>query len=207
MSLVKALADALVDLGRLALAFGRIDRTAVYHPDRVTPESDTDHTVMLGWLACALAARCFPALDLGLVAQFALVHDAPEVYAGDTPTLRIDAAGRIDKAVLERAAMARLRREFGDQLPWFPSMIEAYEAQVLPEARFVRGLDKVLPKIVHLLDACTGLREQNMGRAELTDVFERQRDDMSGYVGEYEALMSLRAELVDRVLDHPALNR
>jgi putative hydrolase of HD superfamily len=199
------LADAMVDLGRLALAFGRIDRTAVYHPDGVTPESDSDHTVMLGWLACALAARCFPDLDLGLVAQFALVHDAPEVYAGDTPTLRIDATGRAAKAAREHAAVDRLRSEFAERLPWFPDVIAAYEAQVLPEARFVRGLDKVLPKIVHLLDGCTGLRELSMERAELTEVFRHQRDDMNRYVGEFAALMDLRATLVGRVLNHPKL--
>jgi 5'-deoxynucleotidase YfbR-like HD superfamily hydrolase len=199
------LTDAMVDLGRLALAFGRIDRTAVYHPDGVTPESDTDHTVMLGWLACALAARCFPHLDLGLVAQFALVHDAPEVYAGDTPTLRIDAAGRAAKAAREQAAVRRLHAEFAARLPWFPDVIAVYEAQVLPEARFVRGLDKVLPKIVHLLDGCTGLREVGMDRAELTAVFGRQRDDMARYVGEFTALMDLRAALVGRVLHHPQL--
>ena len=200
-----ALADALVDLGRLALAFGRVDRTAVYHPDRVTPESDTDHTVMLGWLACALAARCFSHLDVGLVAQFALVHDAPEVYAGDTPTLRITAAGRAAKAAREHAALDRLHGEFVDRLPWFPAVIAAYERQILPEARFVRGLDKLLPKIVHLLDGCTGLREQRMDRAELTEVFHRQREDMTRYVGEFTTLMDLRAELVGRVLTHPTL--
>ena len=199
------LADALVDLGRLALAFGRIDRTAVYHMDGVTPESDADHTVMLGWLACALAARCFPTLDVGLVAQFALVHDAPEVYAGDTPTLRIDAAGRAAKAAREHAAVTRLWTQFAGRLPWFPEAITAYEAQVLPEARFVRGLDKVLPKIVHLLDGCTGLRELHMDRAELTEVFRCQGEDMAGYVGEFTALMEVRATLVARVLHHPNL--
>jgi 5'-deoxynucleotidase YfbR-like HD superfamily hydrolase len=198
-------ADALIDLGRLALTFGRIDRTAVYHPDGVTPESDTDHTVMLGWLAPALAARCYPHLDLGLVAQFALVHDAPEVYAGDTPTLRIDPAGRAAKAAREHVALDRLRGEFTDRLPWFPEMIAAYEAQVLPEARFVRGLDKLLPKIVHLLDGCTGLREIGIDRAELTEVFRRQRDDLTRYVGEFTDLMDLHTDLVDRVLNHPTL--
>ncbi len=108
---VGGLAGMVTDLCRLALAFGRIDRTAVHHPDG-TPESDTDHTVMLGWVACSLAAR-FPGLDIGLVAQFALAHDAPEVYAGDTPTLRIDATGRAAKADRERAATARLAVEFG----------------------------------------------------------------------------------------------
>lgn len=199
------LADALVDLGRLALTFGRIDRTAVYHPDGVTPESDTDHTVMLGWIACALAARCFPELDAGLVAQFALIHDAPEVYAGDTQTLRIDTAGHAAKAAREHAAVRRLTREFAGRLPWFPAALAAYEAQVLPEARFVRGLDKVLPKIVHLLAGCAGLRQFGVRRAELVEVFDRQGNDMARYAGEFAELMQLRAVLVDRVIDRPEI--
>lgn len=199
------LTRAVVELGRLALSFAAINRTAVYHPDRVTPESDTDHTVMLGWVACAIAARCFPHLDLGLVAQFALVHDAPEVYAGDTPTLRITPDGRAAKAAREHAAIDRLRIEFGPTLPWFPAVIADYETQRSPEARFVRGLDKVLPKIVHLLDGATGLIEQGMSRTELAAVFSAQRTDMAGYCGEFTELMGLHADLVARVLTHPVL--
>lgn len=194
----RELADAVTDLGRLALVFGRIDRTAVYHPDGVTPESDTDHTVMLGWVACSLAAKYFPVLDVGLVAQFALVHDAPEVYAGDTPTLRISDAGRAAKAEREAAATRRLRAEFDGCLPWLPSLLEAYEKQVLPEARFVRGVDKILPKVVHVLDGCAGLVDHGMSSAELKRVFERQEADMRAYVGEFTELMDLRAELVNR---------
>jgi len=82
----------VVRLGQLALAFGRVNRIT-RHEDGTTPESDTDHTVMLGLIACALAERWYPHLDRGLVAQYALVHDLVEVYAGDTPTLAIDAAG------------------------------------------------------------------------------------------------------------------
>jgi putative hydrolases of HD superfamily len=196
---VRELADAVTDLGRLALAFGRIDRTAVYHPDGHTPESDTDHTVMLGWVACSLAARYFPGLDVGLVAQFALVHDAPEVYAGDTPTLRIDAAGRAAKADREAAAVTQLNREFSGRLPWLPTLLAVYEEQEMPEARFVRGVDKVLPKIVHMLDGCAGLIDHGMGSGELTAVFDQQEADMARYVGEFGELMDLRAELAGRV--------
>ncbi len=205
--LLPELADAVIDLGRLALAFGRIDRTAVYHPDGVTPESDTDHTVMLGWVACALAARCFPQLDPGLVAQFALVHDMPEVYAGDTPTLRISDEGMAAKARRERAAVERLSGEFGHRLPWLPAVLALYEQQELPEARFVRAADKVLPKIVHLLDGCAGLRELGMDAAELAEVFERQRAGMERYAGEFAELMALRAELVSRVTGALAAGR
>lgn len=61
---MSALAEAVLDLAELALPFGRINRTAVYHAGGVTSESDTDHTVMLGWTACSLAERCFPHLDV-----------------------------------------------------------------------------------------------------------------------------------------------
>lgn len=195
-----ALADIVIKLGELALAFGRINRTAVYHPDGITPESDTDHTVMLGWVACSLAAQYFPHLNIGLVAEFALVHDAPEVYAGDTNTLRISDQGRAAKADRERAAVRRLVDEYGSALPWLPTVLQQYEAQVLPEARFVRGVDKILPKCVHLLDGCVGLREQALTPEDLIEVFERQRIDMEGYVGEFAELLMLRAELVDRTV-------
>jgi 5'-deoxynucleotidase YfbR-like HD superfamily hydrolase len=166
----------------------------------VTRESDADHTVMLGWVAPALAARCFPGLDVGLVAQFALIHHAVEVFAGDTPTLRITARGRAEKAAREHAAAQRWRARFGGRLPWVPDMIDRYERQAEPEARFVRGADKVLPKIVHLLDGCAGLREHGMGAAELADVFERQEAGMRRYAGEFAELMALREELVNRTV-------
>jgi putative hydrolase of HD superfamily len=199
-SVTTSLADALIDLARLALAFGRIDRTTVYHPDGVTPESDTDHTVMLGWVACAIAARFFPQLDLGLVAQFALIHDAPEVYAGDTPSLRIDDAGRKAKAKRERAAISRLASEFGRRLPWFPFAIARYEQQQLPEARFVRGVDKVLPRLVHLLDGGVGLREFGVDRDEWVTLAEQTRASLAEYAGEFTELMSVREVLGERIL-------
>jgi 5'-deoxynucleotidase YfbR-like HD superfamily hydrolase len=204
---VKQLADALVDLGRLTMQFSRIDRTACYHPDQVTKESDSDHTVMLGWLAPALAQRCFRGLDVGLVAQFALIHDAVEVYAGDTQTLRIDGAGREAKKAREQAAADRIFDEFYNTLPWFPHMIYRYEKQDEPEARFVRGLDKCLPKIVHLLDGCKGLHEFGISREELAQTLADQHVDMQGYVGEFTDLLDVRAELVSRVLAHPSWER
>jgi hypothetical protein len=67
-------ADAIVDLGRLVLRFGRTYRITL-HDDGTTPESDTDHTVMLALIACALAPTVDTRLDMGLVGQYALVHD------------------------------------------------------------------------------------------------------------------------------------
>jgi 5'-deoxynucleotidase YfbR-like HD superfamily hydrolase len=207
---IAPVADALIRLGEMALAFGRVDRTAVFHPDgaggeRGASESDTDHTVMLGWAACAFAARFYPGrLDVGLVAQFALVHDAVEVYAGDTVTLRITSAERAEKSVREAVSADRIAQEFGGgagALPWFPNAVMSYEAQVLPEARFVRALDKILPKLVHVLDGARGLVEQGMGRAELSTMLYQQRRDMRHYAGEFSELIHLHAEMSRRVLN------
>lgn len=197
------LTDAVIYMAELALRFGKIARTACYHPDKRTRETDTTHTVMLGWIGCALASRYFPELDPGLVAQFALVHDAPEVHAGDTQTLRISAQERAAKKAREAAATEQLREEFGQTLPWFPALLGVYEAQDLPEARFIRALDKSLPKIVHLLDEMTGLREFGITRDELAVLLCTQFADVASYAGEFAELLNIRQELTTRLLAHP----
>jgi putative hydrolase of HD superfamily len=193
-----ATAEAVVSLGRVALAFGRVNRVTL-HEDGITPESDTDHTVMLGLIACALAQLWFPHLDPGLVAQFALVHDLVEVYAGDTPTITIDAAGAAAKQRREADAAQRLEDEFADSLPWIPRLIFDYERRAAPEARFVKAVDKLLPKITHLLNGGAALTGQGITRAELDDSWARQALAVTGYASDFPELLDLRAELVQRV--------
>jgi putative hydrolases of HD superfamily len=200
-----AAADVLeagvVHLARLALDFGTIARTACYHPDRLTRESDATHTVMLGWIAPGLAHRLYPdELDAGLVAQYALVHDMVEVYAGDTPTLRIGAHGRRAKARREHAAARRIAAELGEALPWVAELLTRYERQVEPEARFTRAADKILPMLVHCLDGAHGLIEENISPAELRGLYTRQSADVARYAGEFTALMLLRDALADRAV-------
>jgi 5'-deoxynucleotidase YfbR-like HD superfamily hydrolase len=191
--------DAAIRLAELALAFGRINRTACTHPDG-TPESDADHTVMLGWLASSLAALTEPALDPHLVAAFALVHDAVEVFAGDTPTLVITGQGRAEKEARERAAAARWQAELGGTLAWLPSMIARYEAQSDPEARFTRAADKITPKLLHVLSGGTDLARYGMTLATLGAMLTRQRADIAGYAGEFTGLLALYDEAAERAI-------
>jgi putative hydrolase of HD superfamily len=194
-----AVADAAVRLAGYALAFGRVDRTACQHPDG-TPESDADHTVALGWIAAALAAAIAPGLDPHLVASFALVHDAVETFAGDTPTLRISDQGRADKAARERAAVRRWQAELGPVLPWLPDMIVRYEAQTCPEARWVRAVDKICPKLLHVLSGAKDLAGYGMTTGELSGMLARQRAEITGYAGEFGALLALYDEMAARTL-------
>lgn len=190
---------SVVNLGMLTLAFGRVNRIT-YHEDGVTPESDTDHTVMLGMVACAFAARHLPHLDLGLIAQFALVHDLVEVYAGDTPTLRIDDTQRASKEEREQAALMRIMREF-TALPWLAMTIARYEQRRKPEARYVKAMDKLLPKITHIANRGKTLRDQGFTMDELVARYDQQLDELKAYADDFPALFDLRAELITWVYD------
>jgi 5'-deoxynucleotidase YfbR-like HD superfamily hydrolase len=200
----KTTADAVVRLGRLALDFGRVERIT-YHPpvpgQKLLPETDTDHTVMLGLIACAFAARHLPDLNVGLIAQMALVHDLVEVYAGDTPTLvQLNATAAADKQARERAAYERIYTEFAATLPWLPYLLGQYEERQLPEARYVKAMDKLLPKITHLLNGCATIRQQGMTYQQLADRYATQLDELMAYAADFPPLFDLRHELVTSVL-------
>lgn len=189
-------AETAIRLGEVALAFGRVNRIT-YHPDGSTPESDTDHTVMLAMIACA-AATADPTLDLGLVAQYAIIHDLVEVYAGDTPTLNpLDADGRADKAAREEAALDRLSSEFSDSAPWLIDTLMAYEAQVSREARFVRAVDKAMPKITHALNRGATPRGEGLDRVALARNHAQQVEVVGRYARDLPGVMDLLRGLMD----------
>jgi 5'-deoxynucleotidase YfbR-like HD superfamily hydrolase len=118
-------------------------------------------------------------LDPGQAALFALVHDLPEVYAGDTDTSReLTAAERQAKKDRESAAYDRLQDELVGSM--IADELYYYEVRASPEAKLVHLLDKMCPKAVRIigiedggherpLDTRPGqqadLREQCPGRA------------------------------------------
>lgn len=172
-------------LARIALAFGRVER-ATRHDDGVRPETDTDHTVMLGLVACELA----PAhLDRARIAAFALVHDLVEVYAGDTQTLTITSQGMASKMAREDAARERLVAELGPG-SWLADMLATYEHQKEPEARFVRLVDKVLPKLTHAFNACAAAKPLT-DRAGFDAAHARQFKQYSEEYPEFEGGLAL----------------
>jgi putative hydrolases of HD superfamily len=196
---IDALADAAEQVAALALRFGEIERTASQHPDG-RPETDATHTVMLAWLAPALAALLYPdTLDAGLVAQFAVVHDAVEVFAGDTPTLRITEAERAAKKEREMAAARQWHDMFLHSLPWLPAMIARYEDQVEPEARFVRAVDKCCPALVHASNGARDLAEYGMTADEVDTMRPWRRAEVMEYAGEFTAILDLRDVLSARL--------
>lgn len=193
-------ADAIVELGELALAFGRTYRSTC-HPDGTTRESDTDHTVMLGLIGCALVRQYFPSLDIGLVAQYALVHDLPEAHVGDTCALRtLSADVRADKERREQAAAWQISEQFAGTLPWVGNTLVDYEARLAPEARYVKALDKLMPKITQILNGAITVRGAGMGAAKLAERHREQVQEMKGYAVDFPELFDVLDVLINRIL-------
>lgn len=153
---------ALLRFWQLALLLKQVRRQGWIDRGVAHPESSADHSwgvALLGWMM----ARDRPELDRNRVLLLGLIHDLPEAVAGDaTPfdTLR-DATGTIDPAhfqtppaysedarqvkhAAERAALVAMVEGIEESLRF--EITEAwndYEAQLTPEAIFVRQIDKL----------------------------------------------------------------
>lgn len=139
----------VIKLGGFLMDFGKVYR-ATYLDKKRTKESDTDHTVMLAVIACAIARKIDQKLDIGKIAQYALVHDLVEVYAGDVNTINFHTTDQTQKDKNEAKALIRIKKEFGKTFPWIYTTIVSYEKLEDPESRFIKTLDKVLPAITHV---------------------------------------------------------
>jgi putative hydrolases of HD superfamily len=167
--------DSAFALGKLIHDFGKI-RRVTQHADGETWETDAEHTVMLGVMGVAFAKRFLPKLDSGKIAEFALVHDLVEVYAGDTNTFGIATpSGTGDKAAREHAALERIKSEYANTFPWIGETIEKYEKLDTPEACFVKFFDKILPKITHALNKGTVVKQLGGHKAQTEQFHVDQR--------------------------------
>ena len=162
---MKEESQGLVDVGKMILSFAKVNRVTL-HEDGETFESDTDHTVMVAVCACALASKLHPALDVGKVAQFAIIHDLVEVYAGDTNTFNITSEDRHKKEEREQLAYERIKKEFQNVYPWIPETIEEYESLLSDEAQFVKAVDKLMTKLTHRINRGAYLRKESVTQEE-----------------------------------------
>lgn len=190
-------AEGLVDIGKLVFQFARVNRVT-RHEDGETPESDTDHTVMVSVCACALAKKLYPdSLDLGLVAQYAIVHDLVEAYAQDTDSFGIAHTDRKEKEAREHAAFLRIEQEFKDVYPWVAEMIASYESLSTKEARFVKTVDKLMTKISHILNEGEYFKRRGLDAETMWNNYQvMTREAEEKYGKEFPEILALNAEMI-----------
>lgn len=194
-------AEKLLDVARLVLKFAKVNRVTL-HEDGIRPESDTDHTVMLSVAACALADVLYKdKLNIGKVAQFAIVHDLVEAHVGDVNTINISKENRAEKERREEESLKRIEREFKDIYPWIHMTIAEYERKDTPEAVFVKTLDKAMTKITNTLNKGRAIKKLGTSYDEIENHFRTQsKEYRSKYGKEFPELVDILEELMQNML-------
>jgi 5'-deoxynucleotidase YfbR-like HD superfamily hydrolase len=139
-------AEIGLTLGKAAMDFSRVERVPRYASGE--RESDAEHSFMLALVAPELAVALELPLDIGLVSQYATVHDLIELKTNDVATFLFSEDDQLQKELDEQAALRELLSELP---PHTGMMVARYESQREPEARFVRYVDKLLPVVVDIL--------------------------------------------------------
>jgi len=192
--------DYLMILGDLAERFSTIERSPRYTDgDR---ENDVEHSFHLALSSTEIAAVYFPELDLGLVTQFSLVHDFPEIYTGDVPTFAISDDNRSKKELAEQYSTERLFKELP---PFMAQLLVRYEEQVEPEARFVRYMDKIMPGIINIIggEASTFLSDNEVRDLSMfNEGIESGRLRLQSLISDFPFLDSMLDLLQDDLREH-----
>jgi len=134
----------------LVFPFYKIERDAVPPIEPRRFENDVEHSWSVAFLACSLAPEIDKSLDVGKIAQFAVVHDLIEVFAGDTSPWH-DSEVRGSKAEREEKAVKHIEKHF-HRFPWIIQTIHAYESRTSKEAQYVWAVDKVIILLMRYLD-------------------------------------------------------
>ncbi len=170
------LPDAL-DFLALLSDFRLVRRTLLCRGSDIE-ENDVEHSYQLAMLAWYLVGKAKLPLDIEKVICFALIHDFPEVYAGDTPVFGPNADTVATKHARESEAVERLEKEWGSRFPEFISAIKEYESRESEEAKFIYALDKIIAPMNVYLDG-----GRNWKRLEVTldMTLENKRPKVKGH--------------------------
>ena len=136
-------------------------------------ESDAEHSWHLA-LFLMLLEEEFREVDFVKLIKLALIHDLPEIYAGDTNPYR---GNKENKEQNEKLAAAKLFANLADTIKsQFTQLIDDYLNQASPEARIVKSADKIMPLIQNL---CTN--ENYSSYRQLAVSFEEVEEYMAGF--------------------------
>jgi 5'-deoxynucleotidase YfbR-like HD superfamily hydrolase len=138
------------------MRFAQIERAPRYDEKHI--ENDAEHSFMVALIASELAAQFYPELDNGRITQFAIIHDLPELKTGDAKTFNFTPKQMEDKKITDHIASEQLI----DELPVHTgALVRIYEEQLVPEARFVKAVDKLAPVVVDILGAGKTVMKEN----------------------------------------------
>lgn len=183
----------------IALPFYLIDRDMDIQitDTKHRKETDAEHAWSIALVACSIAPLIDDKLDVGKVAQIAIVHDLVEIHAGDVSIWGAEEDLSL-KEKREEEALRRLEEEF-EKFPWLVENIRDYEQKNSNEVRFVYAVDNLVPFFFRILVKPTPFERKQITLEAFKKGIEGSRIKAKSHpvIGEYFE------EMLTVFLDHP----
>jgi|SRR3989344_2556808 len=146
-----------------------------YSSNPARKESDAEHSWHLAMFIILFEKELPANIDFKKMLKLALIHDLPEIYAGDT--FAFDKEKQINKSERESLAAKELFSRLPDDLhKEFIELFEEYEHTETKESKIVKSLDKIQPILQNLCSDGKSWRENNIA---LSDVDNYKRKYMT----------------------------
>ncbi len=146
-------------------------------------ESDAEHSWHLA-LFLLLYEDEFSSVDFTKLLKMALIHDLPEIYAGDTNPYRDKTEDKeANEQIAAQKLFSRLPAFLGEKLV---SLFDEYQKQNTVEARLVKSADKLMPLVQNL---CTN--DQYSSYRKLNVTYEEVEQYMKPYFSDENFLKNL----------------
>lgn len=138
-------------------------------------ENDAEHSFSLAIAAAVLAEYSNEPVDITKVMKMVLVHDAVEIYAGDTYCY--DDEGAKTKEAREKAAAEKI---FGtlpeEQAAEYRALWDEFERNDTSEARFSNAMDRIQPLLLNYSREGYSWKEHGVNSSQVRKRFDIVKD-------------------------------
>lgn len=138
-------------------------------------ENDAEHSFSLAIAAAVLAEYSNEPVDITKVMKMVLVHDAVEIYAGDTYCY--DDEGAKTKEAREKAAAEKV---FGtlpeEQAAEYRALWDEFEQNSTAEAKFSNAMDRIQPLLLNYSREGISWKEHGVHSEQVKKRFDKVKD-------------------------------
>lgn len=157
-------------------------------------ENDAEHSFSLAIAAAVLAEYSNEPVEVAKVMKMVLVHDAVEIYAGDTYCY--DDEGAKTKEAREKAAAEKI---FGtlpeEQAAEYRALWDEFERNDTPEARFSNAMDRIQPLLLNYSREGYSWKEHRVNSSQVRKRFDKVKDGS-------EELGRMVDDLLDKAIEN-----
>ncbi len=157
-------------------------------------ENDAEHSFSLAIAAAVLAEYSNEPVEVAKVMKMVLVHDAVEIYAGDTYCY--DDEGAKTKEAREKAAAEKI---FGtlpeEQAAEYRALWDEFERNDTPEARFSNAMDRIQPLLLNYSREGYSWKEHGVNFSQVRKRFDKVKDGS-------EELGRMVDDLLDKAIEN-----